>query len=154
LWRFAEDTEEEIAHIARALTSARLRVRGEVLDIATTHFTWSVEGLVTPTQTKDLDSLLTLLCDMPEFILTGDFNAPRGRKTFDTLAQRYKDNIPSQYKTSIDIALHRAGKTRGHELVDKMVDGLFTTPAYRVHDVVLHTGVSDHMGITARITKL
>jgi hypothetical protein len=47
--------------------------------------------------------------------------------------------------TSIDPKLHRAGA------LQLMVDGLFTTPGYEASDVMLHTGVSDHCAITARI---
>ncbi len=39
------------------------------------------------------------------------------------------------------------------ELADKMVDGLFTTPAYRASDVRLQFGVSDHVAIVATIEK-
>jgi hypothetical protein len=35
----------------------------------------------------------------------------------------------------------------------KMVDGLFSTPGYLVSDVELHSGVSDHMAITANVAK-
>ncbi len=68
------------------------------------------------------------------------------------LAPKYKDNIPSHYKTSIDAALHRAGKERPEGLADKMVDGLFTTPGYTAVDVRLQFGVSDHAAIVATIS--
>ena len=79
--------------------------------------------------------------------ICGDFNAPRGRPTWDAIAAKYKDNIPEHYKSSID-AMHRAGA------LPYLVDGIFTTPGYRADNVELHEGISDHKAITATITKL
>jgi endonuclease/exonuclease/phosphatase family metal-dependent hydrolase len=78
-------------------------------------------------------------------ILCGDFNAPRGREIFSRLAKRWHDNVPLHYVTSIDPKLHRAGP------LQLMVDGVFSTTDYRVRNVVLHQGVSDHCAITADI---
>ena len=91
-------------------------------------------------------------------MLCGDFNAPRmyeGKpgEIFAMLAAKFKDNIPAIYETSIDVSLHRNGKTNAQELSDKMVDGLFTTPAYEASDVVLHPDISDHYAISATITR-
>lgn len=121
--------------------------------IATTHFTWSPRGEATKDQQADMEKLLSLLAEYDEFALCGDFNAPRGGVIFAQLAERYKDNIPPHYATSIDLELHRAGKLRPHELVDKMVDGLFTTPGYVASDVRLVSGVSDHCAIVASLLK-
>jgi hypothetical protein len=74
-------------------------------------------------------------------------NAPRGKESFSRLAKKYKDNIPPEYKTSIDQNLH---KVKG---IQFMVDGLFTTPSYKASDVKLVDGVSDHMAVVAEITK-
>ena len=35
-----------------------------------------------------------------------------------------------------------------------MVDGLFTTPAYKASDVKLVDGISDHMAIVAKINRI
>ena len=43
-------------------------------------------------------------------------------KTFNRLAEKYKDNIPLEYKTSIDQNLHRV---KGLQV---MVDGLLLHP--------------------------
>ena len=51
----------------------------------------------------------------------GDMNVPRGNETFNRLAEKYKDNIPLEYKTSIDQNLHRV---KGLQV---MVDGLYYT---------------------------
>jgi endonuclease/exonuclease/phosphatase family metal-dependent hydrolase len=101
---------------------------------------------------------LGILETQGEFVLTGDFNAPRMHKgnpgeIFSAIASRYTDNIPVHYETSIDASLHRNGKTRPLDFVDKMVDGLFTTPVYTAHDVGLHFGVSDHAAVSAIISK-
>jgi endonuclease/exonuclease/phosphatase family metal-dependent hydrolase len=79
-------------------------------------------------------------------VLTGDFNAPRGGPIFSELAKVWNDQIPATAKTSIDPQLHRAGS------LQLMVDGLFTTSDFHAEDVALHTGLSDHQGITARIS--
>lgn len=99
-------------------------------------------------QQRLLPKLLETLGSFPELILAGDFNAPRGGEVFGTIAARYKDNIPPEYKTSIDGGLHRAGK------LEYMVDGLFTTPQYIASKVRLIDGVSDHMAIVAEINRV
>ena len=126
----------------------------ESFRIATTHFTWTPNGYPDDDQRRDIHSLLDLLGTSGEFVLAGDFNAPRGGEIFTQLAEKYKDNIPSKYITSLDISLHRAGKNKPHELVDKMVDGLFSTPGYRVSDVELIPGISDHCAIVASVAKV
>jgi endonuclease/exonuclease/phosphatase family metal-dependent hydrolase len=136
-----------------SLVSCTLTKDGETFRIATTHFTWTPDGLPTEKQRIDMRALLAALGEQKELILCGDFNAPRGGEIFSMLAGAYKDNIPPEYKTSIDVNLHRAGKIVSEEMDKKMVDGLFSTPEYVVSDVGLHSGVSDHMAITATISK-
>jgi endonuclease/exonuclease/phosphatase family metal-dependent hydrolase len=137
----------------RLLSFARVGKDPETFTVATTHFTWSYKGAATDLQRKDMTSLLQKLELIGECVLCGDFNAPRGGEIFQMLADRYKDNIPEKYKTSIDVNLHRAGKFPSEKMDEKMVDGLFTTPGYVVSDVELHAGVSDHMAITATISR-
>ncbi len=120
----------------------------------TTHFTWSHGGEATDLQRENIKNLQRLLEQFGDFILTGDFNAPRGGEIFRELSSRYKDNVPACYQTSIDVNLHRAGKVRPRELSDKMVDGLFTTPAYAATNVELVFGISDHAAIVADIHKI
>ncbi|MDP2788580.1 MAG: endonuclease/exonuclease/phosphatase family protein [bacterium] len=120
---------------------------GEMYRIATTHFTWTPNGESTPYQLSDVEKLLLILEKEGELVLIGDFNAPRGRETFSRLASKYKDNIPLEYKTSIDQNFHRVGR------IQFMVDGLFTTPAYVASNVRLVDGVSDHMAIVTDINK-
>jgi endonuclease/exonuclease/phosphatase family metal-dependent hydrolase len=124
-----------------------VRVNDQIFKIATIHFTWSPGGKATDLQRTHMKRLLEVLSTEGDFVLAGDFNAPRGREIFTLLSAKYKDNIPSRYSTSLDPDLHRAGK------LDLMVDGLFTTPSYIAEGVELHNGVSDHCAITATIKR-
>lgn len=120
--------------------------------VGTTHFTWSPGGIADDLQRSDLKSLLGILEKIPEIVLCGDFNAPRGGEIFDALAHRYKDNIPLEYQTSIDVKLHRDGeRLKGRPL---MVDGLFTTPAFQCSNVRLVGGASDHFAIVAEVRRI
>jgi hypothetical protein len=123
--------------------------------IGTTHFTWTPKGGANDFQRIDIKALISVLATSGEFVLSGDFNAPRIHdgvrgEIFTQLSVTYKDNIPASYTTSLDPAYHRAPLA---EQADKMVDGLFSTPSYTATDVVLHAGVSDHCAITATITR-
>ena len=126
---------------------------GERFRIASTHFTWTPDGEADDFQRQDLKALFAVLGPLGEFAFGGDFNARRGGEIFGELSKRYTDNIPPEYKTSLDISFHRAGKTEPERLGAYMVDGLFTTPSYRASDVRLQFGVSDHAAIVARIEK-
>lgn len=118
---------------------------GKIFKFVTTHPPVTKEGESSPYQLQVIGELLKVLSGIPEFILCGDMNAPRGNKTFVQLNQKYKDNIPLEYKTSVDQNLH---KVKG---IQFMVDCLFTTPAYQALNVKLVDGISDHMAIVADI---
>ncbi len=118
-----------------------------IFRIGTTHFTWTDGGQASDTQREDIKKLLTTLDSSGDFVLVGDFNAPRGGEIFGMLAERYTDNIPLHYTTSIDGTLHRAGA------IPFMVDGIFSTPQYHVSDVELISGVSDHCAIVGVVSK-
>ncbi|MEY4747199.1 MAG: hypothetical protein RLZZ416_248 [Candidatus Parcubacteria bacterium] len=120
---------------------------GEVFTVGTTHFTWTSDGAVSEKQRTDLAALFAALKRESSLILTGDFNAPRGGEIWNELAARYKDNIPQHYTSSLDPKLHRAG------YLQRMVDGIFSTPDYVVDDVELVEGVSDHKAIVAVVSK-
>lgn len=113
----------------------------------TTQLPVTKEGEVTDFQMEAIDALLSEIESFGEFVLCGDMNAPRGKKSFAKISEKYKDNIPKTYKTSIDQNLHRV---KG---IQFMVDGLFTTPSYEAKDVRLIDGVSDHMAVVAEIKK-
>lgn len=136
-----------------ALILCDLEKDGTTFRVGTTHFTWTPDGNPNDAQRRNLPPLLAVLASAGEIVFTGDFNAPRGGEIFSSIAEKYTDNVPFDYVTSLDINLHRAGKLRPEELADKMVDGLFTTPAYSASDVVLHPGISDHYAITATISR-
>lgn len=114
----------------------------------TTHFPWTPDGTSSDYQREHVASMLQILKSIEGFVLTGDFNAPRGGEIFAQIAARYVDNVPVEYSTSIDPNLHRAGDLK------LMVDGVFSTPEYHVSDVVMHCGISDHCAFVANVTTL
>ncbi len=119
--------------------------------IAVTHLNVTPFGTSTPYQRESAGKLIGLAeaqaRQAGDLLLAGDFNAPRGRATFDLIAEHFIDGIPAQHTTSIDGSLHRAGD------IPFMVDGLFHTPGYRLEDVVLSTGVSDHCALSCRLRR-
>jgi len=129
----------------RSVQIAEVEKDAKVYRFANTHLTWTPEGSVTEEQLKDARALLKFLEQFPEIILVGDLNSPRGKTTFSLFAERYTDNIPIDVTSSLDPELHRAGA------LPFMVDGLFSTPGYQILEVGVHTGVSDHRAILARI---
>lgn len=137
----------------RVVLSCDVKKEGSAFRLATTHFRWTPGGEPDQEQRKDMQALLRVLTDKDEFAICGDFNAPRGEEIFSMLSTKYKDNIPLEYQTSLDLTLHRVAKTNPHELQHKMVDGLFTTPQYVASDVRLHFGLSDHAAVVAAISK-
>ncbi|MBI2310086.1 endonuclease/exonuclease/phosphatase family protein [Candidatus Collierbacteria bacterium] len=118
------------------------------LTIATTHFTWSKNGLATQKQHRELGALSKLLDKLHPDVVCGDFNAPRGGEIWSKLAEQMIDNIPPGVKTTLDPALHYAN---GVELV---VDGFFTNRKNRiiVKSLRLVNGVSDHLAVSAIIS--
>lgn len=137
---------------------ADFQMGGSPYRVGLTHFTWTPKGEADDFQRQDMRKLLSILETSGEFVLCGDFNAPRvldGKpgETYSTIAAKYKDNVPEKYVTSLDVNLHRAGKARPHEIDNKMVDYIFSTPAYAVSDVELVFGVSDHAAVVANISK-
>lgn len=131
----------------RAILIVDMLVGDEKFRIATTHFTWSPGGSVTDEQRHDLTKLLAITDRYTPMVLTGDFNAPRGKEIFDTLTTKFKDNIPPEVQTSIDPNLHRKKN------LQFMVDGLFTSPEYTASNVRVISGVSDHQAIVAEVDK-
>lgn len=140
---------QEGSTIWRALLRGTVNKDDERYTVAITHFTWTFDGSTSDKQREDLKNLLAITEKCPELILCGDFNAPRGGEIFGILAKKYKDNIPVEYVSSLDTELHRIGKIK-----QLMVDGLFTTKHYEVSEVKLSEGVSDHMAVTALVSKV
>ncbi len=109
--------------------------------LANTHLTWTPNGSVTEEQLTAARKMLQYLAQYDDLILVGDFNAPRGKATFQLLADTYTDNIPPEVTSSLDPELHRAGP------LPFLVDGVFTSAKYRVEHISFHTGISDHKAI-------
>ncbi len=131
----------------RPLVICEVEKDGTIFRVVTTHFTWTPDGEPSDEQRNDVRVLLQILEPVNDLILCGDFNMPRGGELFGLLAERYKDNVPPQYTTSIDGDLHRCGQ------LNRMVDGIFSTPAYSVSHVEMVSGVSDHCALTAEISR-
>ncbi|TSC62586.1 MAG: endonuclease/exonuclease/phosphatase [Parcubacteria group bacterium Gr01-1014_48] len=127
------------------LLSCDVSKDNKIYTIATTHFTWAPDGQADEFQRKNILLLLRALKKLPDVILCGDFNAPRGREIFDKLAKKYKDNIPAEITSTIDPYLHRAPH------LQYVVDGLFSTPKYSVDNVRAETGISDHKAIVGSV---
>jgi len=118
--------------------------------IATTHFTWTPDGEVTDAQRQDFDRLKPILQRYPELILCGDFNSPRSKEMFGLFETLFKDNLPSEVMTTIDSSLHYAG----HLNLQLVVDTIFSTPEYKVTDVQVVSGLSDHKGIVGMVERV
>jgi endonuclease/exonuclease/phosphatase family metal-dependent hydrolase len=137
--------EGEPEKMSRSILVTEIRKEEEIFCLINTHFTWSPNGLPSEQQYQDLNNLFQLLSKIPQFVLCGDFNAPRGGPIFNSIASKYKDNIPENIKSSIDKHLHKVKDLK------LMVDGLFTTPNYKVESVDMVDGLSDHCAILAEI---
>jgi endonuclease/exonuclease/phosphatase family metal-dependent hydrolase len=133
--------------VDRAIIFADVEKDNKIYRVATTHFTWADNGGATEEQAQDLEKLLTITETLGEHVLCGDFNAPRGLPIFSKLAATYTDNIPADVTTSLDNTLHRAGD----KLKLLMVDGLFTTLAYKASNVSVLKGLSDHCAVIGEI---
>ncbi len=127
------------------------------INIATTHFTWNPKGEIADEyQTLDMKEMLQALEKKPAHVLCGDLNIPRNINTlYDVLKNKYHDNIPYQYYSSLDNELHRKGKAQEFKkLFDSfMVDYLFTQEPYETTDTRLVFGVSDHAAIVSNVSK-
>lgn len=133
--------------VNRLLLVSEFKSAGKKYVIGTTHFTLTPDGRPNERQLRHLEVLLGYLSRYSEMVLAGDFNAPRGLETFRKLAEKYKDNIPLEYDTSLDPDLH---VTKG-KLIKYMVDGLFTSPHYEAKEARLQFGVSDHAAIVTHL---
>lgn len=133
----------------RALLSARVRVAGEVFQVATTHFTWSSEGIVNAEQRRAYARLLPLLEGYEELLFCGDLNTPRGYELWSDLAARYQDNIPAAIDTTVDKNLHKSGLD-----IRLVIDALFSSPHYQVEQVRILPDTSDHMAVVAEVKRV
>lgn len=133
---------------AQGVVWVSLESGGERYTIANTHFTWSRDGVATARQRTDFEALRERLDTLPEHVLSGDFNAPRGYGVWEWFVEYSgKDNIPPAITSTIDPKWHRSP---GLELV---VDGIFSMPSYLVRDVRVVPGLSDHQAIVAKVER-
>jgi len=134
---------------------ADIEKEGVQYRIATTHFTWTPRsGEPDDFQRADAKKLLELISPEGEFAFCGDFNAPRGGEIDALFTEHWREQIPVEYTTSIDVSLHRNGQKNPDDFDNLMVDHFFTTPSYAAHDVRLTFGVSDHAAIVGKLEKL
>jgi endonuclease/exonuclease/phosphatase family metal-dependent hydrolase len=127
---------------------AQIKKDNKIFHVGTAHLPVTERGSVTEYQREALQGFLSVLENEKEIVFVGDFNAPRGGEIFSAIAAKYTDNVPQEYLSSLDPKLHRAGP------IDRMVDGIFSTPHYSVSDVRMESGVSDHCALVATVTKI
>jgi endonuclease/exonuclease/phosphatase family metal-dependent hydrolase len=133
----------------RMVVMTELQHEGRTYKIGTTHFTWSMAGETTDEQRADFVRLKQALLPYPDCVLCGDFNAPRGGEMFALFTNELGlvDHLPSHVTTTIDPRLHYAGA------LELVVDTIFSTPEYRVTDVQVLEGISDHKGILGLVER-
>ena len=132
----------------RALLTAEIEHDGKMFLFATTHFTWAMPRAADQMQHADMLALQAVLDKLPDFVLAGDFNAPRNTELFRRFSELYRSHVPLDVETTIDQLLHRAAP------LELVVDHLFSKGDYIVTDVNVVCGLSDHCAITANIDKL
>lgn len=116
--------------------------------VVTTHFTWSPNATISPLQISDCMNLKNYLSQKyPDYLLCGDFNAPRGKTLYTLLQSGLIDHLPKDITTTLDGKFHYAGQ------LDLVVDTIFSTPEYRVSQVEVVGGVSDHMALVAQVER-
>ncbi len=120
---------------------------GIPLRIETTHFTYSYDAKATELQRRSFQNLMSALEGEENLMLSGDFNAPRGKEIFNRFLEYFEDNLPADIDSTLDPNLHRA---KGLKLV---VDTLFTRGSISVTDVQAHQGISDHMGLSGLVSN-
>lgn len=129
---------------------ASVQKEGGVYRVGAAHFTWTPDGSPNDRQRNHMKSLLPFLASQQDFVLTGDFNIPRGNEMYQELARRYTDNIPSEVTTTIDPHLHRVNTDNPGKLAF-VVDYVWTTLTYHATNVAVVQGVSDHCAVKSDI---
>ncbi len=130
-----------------SLLSMVVEKAGATYCVATTHFTWSPNGLPNPEQRQHAQKFKQVLQSFPELILCGDMNAPRGGEIFKQLGDGFVDAIPPEVTTTLDSEFHYAGP------LELVVDVLFHTKQYHAKSVQVIGGVSDHKAVVAVIER-
>lgn len=150
---YSEDAEVRVLRdpndSCRVLVVTELMHEGRPYRIATTHFTWSPDGQPSEPQLADFIRLKRVMSEYPDYVLCGDFNAPRGGELFGKFVHELGliDHLPRDVTSTIDGRFHRAGA------LELAVDTIFSTTEYRVADVRVLEGLSDHKGILATVER-
>ena len=133
----------------RLVLMTEIEREGRFYRIGTTHFTWSMGGAATDDQRADFARLKQVLLPYPHYALCGDFNSPRGREMFARFTDELGlvDHLPADVKSTLDPKFHRV------PTLGLAVDTIFSTPEYRVTDVQVLEGLSDHKGILAQVER-
>ena len=147
-----EDSDKVVlnngAQATSSLLQARLDIGSARFNFGTTHFTWHNRAEPSDEQLRDFIKLAVLLDSTPDLVLTGDFNSPRGHPIFDSIARRYRDNISSDVDITFDTGVRPGAIWR------LVIDGFFTSEHYRVPNLRMVQGLSDHQGIIAEVQKI
>jgi exonuclease III len=142
-------TSRDASLVQWKLISIDVKIGEKLYTIATTHAPVTDRGYeISSAQRQFFAEVTEILDARKQFILTGDMNSPRGYEVFDGLVQRFTDNIPQNYTTSIDNNIHR----NGDKNLQYVIDALFTKGDYVVRNVHYQSGVSDHHAIVAEIS--
>lgn len=133
----------------RVLLVTELEHQGQPYRIATTHFTWTPDGKINHEQKADFIRLQRLLARYPDYVLCGDFNAPRGGEMFDKFVAELNliDHLPANVTSTLDPQWHRLGA------IDLAVDTIFSTAHYQTLQTRVLSGVSDHKAVMALIER-
>lgn len=124
---------------------------GNGATIATTHFTWTPKASVTARQRAQVRALAEVVNDR-QMVVVGDFNIPRGNEMYAELTRIWTDNIPKQVESTLDPELHYANREEKGRL-KLVVDYVWSTTGYKVSEVEVVKGVSDHCAIVAQVDK-
>lgn len=134
----------------RAIVSVKIQKDDSIFTIITTHFTWAsaADPAVSKLQIDHLAEMKKLLSGYEDYVLCGDFNAPRGREVYEKISENLVDHMPENVETTIDPNLHRVKN------LTLVVDSIFSTPEYTVKEINIFDGISDHKAIVAKIEKV
>lgn len=120
---------------------------GQSYVFGNTHFTWAMPDVAARDQAPDFTRFQTLLRPHSSIVFSGDFNAPRETMVYRTLSNQYRSWIPDSVDSTLDPELFRKPELK------LVVDHLFSTPDYELTNVSVLTGLSDHCGLSATVSK-
>lgn len=154
---FRPYSKENLQHtVHRGVLTAAIPHGEEVFHIATTHFTWTPDGLPNTHQRQTFAALMSVVKTLEPHVICGDFNVPRHHnELYEKIIEVYTDEVPASYTSSLDKNIHRVSgsPSHAHLFTDYMVDYVFTQPPYKGSDTNLVFDVSDHAAVITHITK-